>query len=143
MRIFEFKVLGRKKKFKVWDRKKKKFVNNFAITDEGELIEGDESVESNSIHGARRKRFVVCYNTGLKDKAGVEIFEGDILSNNTWVEIQGCEVILKFYEINGHGKKTGEVSYYPWHNFKCFDGVYKYSSLEIIGNIYKNNELLK
>lgn len=73
--------------------------------------------------------------TGLKDKNGNEIYEGDILR----IEKEDYKYIVKFYD-------------------SCFLGVNKYDEhyeqtkilgnlfaleREVIGNIYENSELLK
>jgi hypothetical protein len=82
--------------------------------------------------------------TGLKDKNGRLIYEGDIVLENMWFHQKGPEIVLRAYAING---KTGEPMKdaapieYPWFNFKLVDGKYQYVSLEIIGNIYENPEL--
>ena len=74
--------------------------------------------------------------TGLKDKNGKEIYEGDIVKN-TWNAGFGYETDLVETEF--------EVDY----RFGCFfpvggsGGEIEMSEYEIIGNIYENHELLK
>ena len=85
--------------------------------------------------------------TGLKDKNGKEIYEGDIIENvSDMVNFQGVKISgksVKRYRIGWHEKGK-------WHSFRTHSnnhkgivGVYKpeiYS--EVIGNIYENPELL-
>lgn len=81
--------------------------------------------------------------TGLKDKSGKEIYEGDVLK------------ITKEIEDNGFIYKAGQMAMVEWHHagfiynfinimpdrkiWPFFEGF----AVEIIGNIYENPELLK
>lgn len=67
--------------------------------------------------------------TGLKDKNGVEIYEGDI----GWDEHFECFGVIKFDE----GKFT-----YDWDNISE-DLFEVHDEVKIIGNIYEHSHLLK
>ena len=80
-------------------------------------------------------------STGLKDKNGKEIFEGDIITNGTSIVDVKSHQTLGFYTVvNGEERFFGSNT-----SIKDFENdVEEFSSVtEIIGNIYENPELLE
>lgn len=74
--------------------------------------------------------------TGLKDKNGVDIYEGDI--------IKSSEFKYDKHNINFKGIIYWDEDY-GWHvtgNAHDFLGDFMLSKLEVIGNIHENKELL-
>ena len=68
--------------------------------------------------------------TGLADKNGKEIYEGDIVTN---------------FENNPQVVRYEDVGFAPFYDQEASDYIYHGSSLseiEVIGNIYQNKELL-
>lgn len=75
-----------------------------------------------------RDDLIPCQYTGLKDKDGKEIYEGDIVKSYV---IREQIIEVKF--ING--------SFYPFTN--GIDFRIESQDVEVIGNIYENPELLE
>lgn len=124
--------MTREIKFREWETERKTMVI-------GEREDYDDSVSFRFEHEEGGERILMQY-TGLKDKNGVEIFEGDIvywestiMNKNQW---QG---VVKFIgagfcvQTSGNSRNTPDWLY----------AATKDETLEIIGNIYENPELLE
>lgn len=83
--------------------------------------------------------------TGLKDKNGKEIYEGDILSHELPYKCDKCEQthIIGVVEWDVDGWFLKCISEGDHKIYDSMGMIYDWEDREIIGNIYENKELLK
>lgn len=126
-------------KFRAWDIIEKKFVDyGFSVDFEDGSIYDDNQVTMNDVE--------LMQYTGLKDKNGKEIYEGDLIKfteidedscfgreDTNVVEVQWLEDIAQFRAIFKSGRRT------ELHFVVKLPTVV---SCEIIGNIYESEHLI-
>ena len=83
--------------------------------------------------------FILMQSTGLKDKNGSEIFEGDIVKYEA-----GCNTVTEevAYDKNFAGFGVRDADTDIIFTFLQLADVVDLISLEVVGNIYQNPELL-
>lgn len=68
--------MSREIKFRFWDKTNKEFTRRYSVTGMGELKHPDGQF----VHGNESRNIIIEQYTGLKDKNGKDIYEGDILN---------------------------------------------------------------
>lgn len=134
--------MNREIKFRVWDKKKKKFLkptNRIKITLDGQVTQAGKWAY------AVDKKCIIQQFTGLEDKDGQDIYEGDIVSvklYNDWNDdvaydvihlVQWCDVHVGF---RGFTKNMIESK-------SKMSGAGLPNPITVLGNYCENPELLK
>ena len=127
-------------KFQAWD-KRQNVMRDVAVlhfTKSGKVNSIEYWKTPSELKSYYVRNIELMQSTGLKDKNGVEIFEGDI------VLADGVKKIVTFGE-QEHEEDFGDLIYYIGFNVYTKMG---YSSVipveyEVIGNIWENSELLE
>ena len=115
-------------KFKVWDRKHNRMSQSFSLGRDSNIVFNDRCICGVEITG---NDFVYLQFTGLKDRNGKEIYEGDICKylniytkNEIWVvAFEDAKFVLKKSPMRFD---LGDV------DIQC---------VEVLGNTYENPEL--
>lgn len=89
---------------------------------------------------------VLMQPTGLKDKNGLDIFEGDVVKvSDGGNEEDSYTSVVKYYSDEGYPAFDIEApsSWYYGSNVLSTITCEEYETIEVIGNIYENPELLE
>ena len=117
-------------KFRIWDIDRKAMLGSqYVIFYDGDFYENYRDLED----GILIENIAVMQSTGLEDKNDVEIYEGDIYRyeyyTGSGVEYRNRVVEWETTEVAYEGVFHG----YELNNYE----------IEVIGNIYQNNDLLE
>lgn len=121
-------------KFRAWDKALKEMVQVNALVLDEQVVK--VTYKNGNVAKDDMKEYELMQSTGLFDKKGVEIFEGDI------VDYKGRKAVIKW-----HGSYASFIYRFvdelqervsEWHPL-----FLAYYHFEIIGNIYENKDILE
>lgn len=145
-------------KFRVWNTIEKKFINDpygdYNISFEGQVIILGDSGGCSVEHDV-----IIQQYTGLNDKNGKEIYEGDIVINTTpdeeycspavvvWAKYEDLTYALA-YNYKGVIEPHMEQLVHILHHINSLNLIEefrlsKFGTYEVIGNVFENIDLLK
>ena len=135
-------------KFRAWDKRFSEFMEDFFVSEDGKIYKkSTDTGYGIAISRETSDEVILMQSTGLKDKDGQEIFEGDIVKRDG---VKRPEVVRfgEWTDVDSLGYKEQYIGFYfesehegqEWlHSVEPqFNHLYK-----VIGNIYENQELLE
>lgn len=152
-------------KFRAWSKEHKRMFSNDLLEQSlGGLLKIAKKFVPNKTHGKeglylplKDEDLILMQFTGLLDKNGNEIYEGDIVSipldgDETRVFEVAIETVVRevvshpsFDSATARVAITGVV--FKWKGYELFPcvnkGVHDNEKMEVIGNIYQNPDLLQ
>ena len=122
-------------KFRSWDTTNKEmFKDTFSITESGQVVVVEQEDVMCPPDYVFVDNLVIMQSTGLKDKNGKEIFEGDIVKMAKDVYSEPT-----YYEVVRHRGGAYRLDS-KQHGCELW---LRHTDCEIVGNVYENKELLE
>lgn len=128
-------------RFRAWDKKEKKMYRVYGLDFDPKLevkLTNDPTIDIKSYKRVLWNDIELMQFTGLKDKNGREIYEGDVVgcADSDYSAIGLGEIVWNqngYFEIDYHNGNR---------NFIPKEELHEIYGFEVIGNIYENPELV-
>lgn len=122
-------------KFRVWDEEEQCFLD--ADSEHGEYFgAGGRAYLTNILEGSHQELIAQQY-TGLKDKYGKEIYEGDLIQYNRQSSYDGINFEVKWSEDRWGWVLVSENGDFLGNEYTPEGDRYKF--IEIVGNIFEKS----
>ena len=122
-------------KFRAWSKAEK------IMSDVKKIDFCNCEIDARSFEETEIEEVILMQSTGLKDKNGKEIFEGDVVQyQNTKVPSADSKGVIRYFD---NWAMFGIDIEHNEPRALFFNGLADHISLEVIGNIYENPELLE
>lgn len=137
--------MNREIKFRIWLKEKKLMIQDVHVCPEYRwLVMSDNDALEEICGRVSEKELIWMQYTNLKDKNGIEIYEGDICKGNKFSDENELFVIKygKYKTKDWKEKYISNTYQYGWYAefIKTKDQVHLVTpnGIEVIGNIYEN-----